>query len=315
MHNLYTSSDFNVQESLLNFVKQQGLIDKQRTQESLSTTKYLIDQPNFYLGTGLCSAKHLSVAVPYDILSMVLMAIAVQKQIAPKANIYHTIADNHAGTNHFDKLSIAKIAAMQKNVLESVIELSGMNDYYKVSLASEYQHERVFTEIHAAFALDKHPYVQAEVADIEYHYQQKKVGFKFGWAIPGRNEESRDEVFFDNEYNSAKQGAKVGFIYVAPGKTLDNASPNKPPYTCMPGQESTRVLIRPGENAISKVAAAKCSDGTKNAYTKYLAHINRLFTKATGIKLPGKSVEENVNQVIALLINTMNEKTKSFTKN
>lgn len=237
-----------------------------------------IQKGSIYYGTGLSTAKELSIALPFDVLSMVLVSEKIRRALGMK-KIYHHIADTHAKSNKlFSDDVVDRRTHDVKETMLRVASNMGLVDF-EVMLASDFDTSPEYMEIYQSFGTDKHEYVKREVADMEWYRKQKGVAIKLGWIIQASETElGFDERVFDREYK-ATIGECLSFMYLKPGRTFDKSRPKVSPYIHVSNE--TRILLEADEDAKRKIAEAEVRLGDKHlgGARRNLSDIIRLYEK------------------------------------
>lgn len=263
-----------------NLIQNEPLIEVHPSLGGISPDSLRPDS-SIYYGTGLCTAKEISDALPFDVLGMVLVAEKIRRGMGMKM-VYHHIADTHAKSNClFDNEEIDRQAASAKDVLERMAGNLGLENF-RVLLASEFDGSKEYLEIYNNVVTEKHEYVRREVADMEWYRRYKGVGVKLGWIIQATEVElGLDERVFDREYK-ATIDEDLSLVYLKPGRTFDKSRPKVSPYIHTPGEP--RILLRADEDAKSKIAEAeeRLADKHLGGARRHLTDIVRLYEKLFG---------------------------------
>jgi len=278
-----------------NIVQNEPLIEVNPSIEGISPNS-LTPDGSIYYGTGLCTAKELSDALPFDVLGMVLVAEKIKRGMGMKT-IYHHIADTHAKSNNiFKDEDIDHQAALVRQALEKMARNLGLENF-KVLLASEFDNSEEYVEIYHGVATDKHEYVRREVADMEWYRKYKGVVVKLGWIIQASETDlGFDERVFDREYK-AVTGGDLSFVYLKPGRTFDSSRPKVSPYIHIPREP--RILLKADEDAKAKIAEAEKRFGDKHlgGARRHLIDIIRLYEKLFG-SLGDIPFEDKIQKII-----------------
>lgn len=251
---------------------------------------------SIYYGTGLSTSKEISIALPFDVLSMVLSAERIRRTLGMD-KIYHFIADTHAKSNKlYPDDFVDKRAKETKEQLETMFANLGL-DAFEIIFASDFDKSPEYNEIYQSFSTDKHEYVKREVADIEWLRRNKNLKLKVGWIIQANETDlGFDERVFDREY-AEKMGNTISFVYLKPGRTFDKSRPKASPYIHIASE--TRLLLKKDEDVKAKLAEAESVWGDKHlgGVRGYFTDIVRAYEKVIGPlgKLP---VEEKIQAII-----------------
>lgn len=255
-----------------------------------------IPDGTIYYGTGLSTSKELSVALPFDVLSMVLVAERIRRALG-MAGVNHFIADTHAKSNNlFPDEVVDRRAKETREQLLRVFDNLGLGKF-SVLLSSEMDETAEYQKIYNQIITDKHEYVRREVADIEWLRRFKNLTLKVGWIIQASETNlGFDERVFDREYQ-VLMGKPMSFVYLKPGRTFDKSRPKVSPYIHISSE--TRLLLKPGENVKEKLAAAEQVWGDKHlgGVRGYFTDIVRDYEKLMGT-LGNISAEEKIQAII-----------------
>jgi hypothetical protein len=206
-----------------------------------------------YFGTGLCTTKMMSAAIPFDFLSVVATAEQIRR-VCGFGQVIHLIADSHAKSNHFvSDEAVDRCALRFKETALKVADYLGLGSVYKVILASEIDSSAEYREILDTIpAHDSHEYVRREWADMEYLARHLNVSLKLSWRMPLRKQQTHhsDENFFDEGF-SKHFARPYSFVYMRAALTFDPSRLNVCPYTSIPDEK--RLLLDFSENAKAKL--------------------------------------------------------------
>jgi len=281
---------------LRNLIQNEPLIEPTPSIEGINPKITTYKDKSIYYGTGLCTAKELSIALPFDVLGMVLVAENIRRQMGMD-KIYHHIADTHAKSNNlFKDYEVEKQAANVKKALTIMKENLGFKNL-EIVLASEFDQTDEYNQILNNIETDKHEYVKRELADISWYQKYKNVDIKIGWIIQASETNlGFDERIFDREYKK-KVGGELSFIYLKPGRTFDKSRPKVSPYIHV--IRETRILLKSDEDVKGKMTDGEKAMGDKHlgGARRHLTNIVRLYEKLFGSF--GKiSLEEKIEAII-----------------
>lgn len=285
-------------------IVQEPLIE---TAPSLNGVKDLILPTSTYFGVGLCNGcehPQLSVGLPIDVLSMILLSELFWQRK------YILIADTHAKTNGFSDEDVAETALRQRNILTKLIDNLGLNNW-EIMLASDIDASPSYTAIFNSF--DEHNlYFKREITDMMWFFREKNVHLKVGWALNGSR--NTDEVSFDRKFRdifglrdvsgfrdvsgvSVSFIDSVSFIYTISGRTFNPKKVRASPYFCE--SPETRILLDCHEDVQAKIDYAMHTFGEDavNCYKTLLKGIVRLYDKVIEQteKMP---IEQKVQYVV-----------------
>ncbi len=289
----------NGRERLILFrkmVQNEPLLEVKPSIEGIDQRLQEIERPSIYYGTGLCTPTDLSQELPFDILSMILLAEKLKKSLGLD-QIYHHLADTHAKSNpQFNPQEIDSLANKTKEALLRItknLELTGFN----VILSSEFDNTQKYKQLLEKAETNEHEYVKREITDIEWYRQEKKAYIKLGWIIQATETNlGFDERIFDREYRKVFDSG-VSFLYLKAGRTLDKSRPKASPYIHIPGEQ--RILLVKGEGVKEKLANAEKEFGEKNlgGARKYLISIVREYENLYG-PLGTIPIEDKISAII-----------------
>jgi hypothetical protein len=282
---------------LRKLIELQPLLEVNASKEGVANIE-LYRGDSIYFGTGICSHKEISSGTPLDILSMVLTAASLRKKLGLKS-IYHNIADSNAETNNFPAEAIEKMTLHYENTIQRITKKLGIADYNVVRASvfnAESAYKEILTELEQKEELSKlHRYALQEIADIEF-FRRKGATLKLGWTMSIKNSQY-DESFYDSNFRKYVN-AKVGFIYITPGRSFDKSKPRVAPYVDF--NPSQRIMI-PDNLAAQKLDAAQAALGVGlQGIEKYYKNILKLWREFDE-NLPKGSVKEGVQYVLDAL--------------
>lgn len=278
-----------------NLIQNEPLIEIRPSLEGINP-KSLTKEGSIYYGTGLCTARELSDALPFDVLGMVLVAEKLRRGMGMK-KIYHHIADTHAKSNDiFNSEDVDRQANVVKETLKRMAQNLGLEDF-EILLASEFDQTPEYRDIYKGIDTNKHDYVRREVSDMEWYNRYKGVVVKLGWIIQATETDlGFDERVFDREYK-ATIGGNLSFVYLKPGRTFDKSRPKVSPYIHIPGE--ARILLKANEDVKTKIAEAEKRLGDKHlgGARRHLTNIVRLYEKLFG-SLGNIPFEDKIQTII-----------------
>jgi len=260
-----------------NLIQNEPLIEVHPSLDGINP-KSLTKEGSIYYGTGLCTARELSDALPFDVLGMVLVAEKLRRGMGMK-KIYHHIADTHAKSNDiFSSEDVDRQANVARETLGRMAQNLGLENF-EILLASEFDQTPEYREIYEGIDTSKHDYVRREVGDMEWYNRYKSVVVKLGWIIQATETDlGFDERVFDREYK-AVIGGDLSFVYLKPGRTFDKSRPKVSPYIHVPGE--ARILLKANEDVKAKITEAEKRLGDKHlgGARRHLTDIVRLYEK------------------------------------
>lgn len=195
-----------------------------------------------YFGIGVSNRHGLTENLPFDTLSMILLAEVIKRELGLEESRI-IVADEHAKTNGFNEADIDRISKPRKDFLERTLDRLGFINW-EVVLGSEIAKDPQYEEILARINRGNR-YERAQLADMEL-YRRVKKGIKIGWK---HEPMEFDERHFDELYRSIF-GNTTTFVYTEAGKALDGTP--LPPYLDSPNRP--RLFLREGEDLDYKVS-------------------------------------------------------------
>lgn len=195
-----------------------------------------------YFGIGISNRHGLTEHLPFDALSMMLLAELTKRELHLQDSTL-IVADEHAKTNGFNEADIDRIAKSRKDFLERTLDRLGFINWEVVlgsEIAKNPQYEEILPRIDRG-----NRYERAQLADMEL-YRRVKRGIKIGWK---HEPMEFDERHFDELYR-AIFGNTTTFVYTEAGKALDGTP--LPPYLDSPNRP--RLFLREGEDLDYKVS-------------------------------------------------------------
>jgi hypothetical protein len=289
--------------SLQRVVTQQSLFDTDASLAGLAHIKTHGHAPrSVFLGIGMTSLDQLSCGLPLDVLGMLFAAEHV-RWAARARDIVLLLADAHALDNGHTPRLVERCASAYEQALLRVLGRLGWS-HMRVLRASELHaldgHVRVHKAIKRMAPPHEHPYITRELADIEYFARHCGGIVKVGWALRGSTLHAvRDERKFDDRFRRWV-GGHVGFVYVKPGRVLDDRRIRAAPY--LVSDPARRVCLAHDENVHEKLqrAASQMSTSTVLGVRRHLKAIARSYKQLIG-PLRGP-VEDQIQEVIRHLL-------------
>lgn len=281
-------------ELLKKIVLNEPLIESRPSLEGISN-EGVKSGGSIYYGTGLCTTKEASVNLPFDVLSMVLVAERLRRQLGMNM-VYHHIADTHALANpFFTPEQVNENTKRVQETIETVVSNLGLTNF-KVVLSSSFDQSAEYQALGAGINTELNEYIQRELTDMLW-YGGKGVVLKIGWIIQaGETTLGYDERLFDREFTEMF-GKGLSFIYLKAGRTLDHKKPKASPYISTQGEK--RLLLRKDENVFEKFVAAEIEFGNRNfnGARGYFIDIIRAYEKLFG-SLGNLTIEEKIQTII-----------------
>jgi len=283
------------QDRLRRTVVQESLFE---TTASLAGIAGLACAPRaVFAGVGLCSRSDLSVALPVDLLGILLPAEQVRRAIGAGTTVA-LVADEHALGNGFHPDRVRQRTGETVAILRRLSTVMGLE--IEVVRASSFhgstRYRRILAEVGLRAAPGDDAYFHRQVADLEYMHRTLGGIVKVGWVVSGspRVARRRDELAFDQRFR-AWVGRHVGFVYCKAGRTLDDRRPKASPYVVV--DPSRRICLGPDEDVSGKLqrAGRQASAATVNGARRHLKAIARASRAVTPLTGP---VEHRLQQMI-----------------
>ncbi len=287
-------TEMEQQTLLRNMLLNEPLIESRPSLEGLSL-RGIKPGESIYYGTGLCSSREISTGLPFDVLSMVLVAERLRRSFG-LSKVYHHIADTHALANSFlTPEEVALHGQETKKIVERMVANLGLGQF-EIVLSSEFDQTDEYRVLGAKVKTPENEYVERELTDMLW-YQQKGVSLKIGWIIQATETKlGFDERLFDREFKRLF-GDKLSFVYLKAGRTLDPKRPKASPYISIPGEK--RLLLRKGEDVEAKLAKAEEEFNQKNlgGARNYFIGIVRNYERIIG-PLGEMTIEQKIQAII-----------------
>lgn len=282
--------------TLTTFLENEPLIE---TKSSLDGIENEIVGKSIYYGTGLTTAKAMSVGIPFDVLEMFLLAEKIKRHLQLE-RVIQLIADAHALSNPFVEPN--KADALSQTITQTMglvaKTVANVNSFI-ILRSSDLAAIPEYDELYKSIATDDHEYVRREWTDILYLKKRFDLAVKLSWIIdPKAKKVGYDERLFDLRFREIT-GESMSFIYALPGRTLDANRPKASPYIAIPGEK--RIMLEPDERVKEKLERAKDELPEKmyNTLLKHLTHIIELFGELTKERVnPDLPVHEQVSIVL-----------------
>jgi len=257
-----------------------------------------------YAGFGLVGKAGLSVATPFDVMSMVLAAEAARRHRVA-ARLLFLVADTHAlKTGNYSPEEIDRAAERLRGVIKRASELIGVPEVEVIrasELDAEPGYQRAIAKAMDFHRLGENEYFLREAADVAFLCQAAGVVVKIGWTLAsnpakaGRFDEQSFDAFTCRTFPEVAE--RVSFLYTKAGRTLNQTKPKAAPYLTF--ETSSRVLVRPGENARKKIEACQ-HNPTRAAVIRHLEAIIGAWEALAGT-ISGNHIFDKVNAVIPAL--------------
>ena len=290
-----------MRENLIKTIMNEQITETNPSLEGISKDFFYDQNSSLYLGTGLCTYHSMSIGLPFDVLSMILTAEKLRRDLGMKET-FHQIADTHAKSNKFyNENEIDELAKRERDLLIQIVEKLRIPNY-NIILASETESHPVYIELFeqvtSKVPTDTHEYRIRELTDIEWFRVEKNVKIKIGWTIDGGTQHSKfDERSYDSLYKECVSD-KVSFVYVKAGRILDKKRPKASPYISIAGE--TRIMIDQNEDPKQEIGIGVKNfngDKTLGSALKYYVGILRLYQSVVG-KLESNTVEDRIKEVL-----------------
>jgi hypothetical protein len=256
------------------------------------------DPGNLFFGTGLCSTKEMSVGLPFEVLSYIVVAARLQ-QVLGRDKIIHILGDANARTV-FPEADIDGKTKEIVRLIMLVVKNLGLTNY-QVILASDHLADPTYVSITADLSVrappDMNDYVKLQLADMEWVRRQGAT-VKLSWSMDGKVAR-HDERFFDAAYSSLFGQGVMSFIYVPPGKTL-GGRPNVCPYSCPADEADKRVLLKRIRRSLQPQIDDLRSNSATRKYLSLLVHaIESIFPiRASSAAAAEASLGHRIEQIV-----------------
>src|SRR6185369_4597184 len=209
-----------------------------------------------YSGFGVVGRQGVSENVPFDILSMIIVAEKARRAVVG-SGITFLIADTHASvTGDYDPQAIDRAADWRETIVYRACDSLGVPDP-QVFRASAIEQDDLYRSLLQTVTLlgrSEGEYFIREACDLEFFRRANGIGAKIGWSLtassrkPGRF----DERAFDNIYKEIfSEGNEMAFLYATAGRTLDPKRQQAAPY--LDFSPDKRVLLTAQQNIATKL--------------------------------------------------------------
>lgn len=256
------------------------------------TFSYPLTPTSVYLGIGLTGRETVSQGLPFDTLSMLLIAEKYREATGAKTLIC-LIADSHALTNQsVARESVEKAAKRAFQTISLIGKKLALP--IEVIRASTIDGEKTYLDGLRQTETVEPEYAQRELADILYLIRTRGLILKLGWAFDGKG---LDERFFDKAFRDTFPKESILFAYVEAGRTFNPARPKAPPYICT--DPLHRLLLESEEETSRKLQVAVNQNGKITRYLEKTAALcSQHPTLAYTQKLP---LTEQIQEIILTL--------------
>jgi len=233
------------------------------------------------LGIGLCTPDTLTLAMPYDLLGLILPAERVRRAVGA-STIVALVADTHARTTGFDDRAVEHRARAAVSALLRVRARFGLDSLCVVRASRLHATTRYREWLRTARARGgphASPYLVRQVADVACLDERLGSIVKLGWMVGAKRDDAvGDEAAFDRWVEPWSRRRPV-FTYVRAGRTLDPERPKAPPYVEV--EPPLRITLGPDERVAEKLARAPESDPL-HGVANHLRAIARTYTRTVG---------------------------------
>ncbi len=235
---------------------------------------------NIFFGAGLVTQDQVSVATPFDILSMFFTAEQFRRFTGGK-KIFVFIADQHAQTNtHLSQNLVIKRTNETFHLFEKIIHNFHLK-HFTLIRTSDLNRVPEIRSIFAKLPDFHNDYVKHEVADVCWLQKFHNVGIKLGWSMSSSvTIGGHDERFFDQTIHIFCPN--VLFVHLEPGRTFDDKRPRVSPYIAIQGEK--RLLLQKNTDVRKTIETLKtgCSIEVAKAAIRHLSKITRLHDDLFG---------------------------------
>jgi len=256
-----------------------------------------------FLGVGLCSPTGISVALPFDVLGLILLADSFGAALGGRTT-WLVLPDEAAR----EKSGIAEVERAAGRVigLVSVLRERYRRDQFAVlrtsTMARSAWFESIAQRCLAAVgqALADEPsgvaaYARRQLAQMAYMEERLGCSYKVGWALDRAG--CRDESFFDGFYEEYSGG--LHFVYGLAGRSTAQSRPRACPYVTE--DRSTRIILSQEDDVEGKVRAFEM--GNSSEMREALWHYDAVVKtfEARFEPVGGFSLAEKIKRVIRRL--------------
>lgn len=282
-------------EQLKTFIQNEPLFEAEPTNAAIKPDLLFSNNASIFFGVGVVSKNNISLAVPFDILSMFFTSELLRQTLDFKKVII-LIADSHAISNKtFSVAEISNSATKTKHTLQKIITNFNLINF-EILLASHISKQHEFQTM-----LDKLPkmsneYLRLEIADSLFFQNRDDLKIKLGWTMQKDNGEvGHDERFFDQDIK--RFCPNLSFVHLKPGRTFDKERQRVSPYLSIKGE--SRILLEKGEDVRGKINIAKKDwpDPNFGGAMRHLANVVRAFEKLNP-NISNKSLEEKIQFIL-----------------
>lgn len=255
-----------------------------------------------YFGTGLCTAKAMTVGVPFDVLGMLFVAEKLRRYFGLK-KIIQLVADTHAKSNSFtNPEEVDRAASRMIETIHTVVSSLGQEEIFHPLLSSSFDTSPEYQNVFQGIQTDDHEYVRREWSDIEYLRQQQDLKLKLSWIVdPKAKKVGFDERLYDLRFREVT-GQEMSFAYVMAGRTLDADRPKVSPYICIP--KENRILLQKDEKVVEKLESAKArlSETRFKSIEDHLESIVNMYNDLFDGTIVNKNIADSVSELIVKLL-------------
>lgn len=226
---------------------------------------------NIFFGMGIMTHQAVSVAVPFDILSMFLIAETLRQLVSAK-QVFVLVADQHAITNQL--LPSALITDTTKHTLATVHQIihNFKLSHFRVIQTVTLNDNADIRAIYRSLPAMQNDYLKHEIADTLWLKAFHQVGIKLGWAMSStKTVEGHDERFFDTQISQFCPN--VHFVHIKPGRTADPLRQRVSPYVSTANEQ--RLLITEQELVSEKLTSWR-NEKNNPAIKPLLRHLSQL---------------------------------------
>jgi hypothetical protein len=201
---------------------------------------------NLFMGIGLWSVRDgLSSGLPIDVFQMLLSAAILRAQVLEAnpqkpSKVIILIADSMAINEGAEKGEVARIVAIYKRCLDSLLETLNLKGHTDVMLSSELEevpeYQATLLSLEKNDTLQKlkedqqhYAYIFNQTAMVHYMHVHRDVGVKVGWICANSSKhltsdcsepgllKNWDELKFDMIYKIACPDSKMQYLYAKAG--------------------------------------------------------------------------------------------------
>ncbi|CEG55708.1 hypothetical protein [Legionella fallonii] len=227
---------------------------------------------NIYLGIGICSRSSLSLAIPFDIISLILCAESFRRKINAE-KVFYIIADTHSLLTGHEPQKVLPYTLNLSYFLDGIFKEWSIPH---IGLISSFINDIDYSNAWNANGNKK--YMCAELTDMYYFIEKYNVGYKLGWKYNNSLSRSKIPVGFD-EWHFDKQARKMNipldYCYIKSGHTMSTTTSMVSPYICL--DLKNRILFKDIQLKEKLTALLGSHELSARRYKQYITQIQLLY--------------------------------------